>query len=381
MIGYGGISLLHRVTRVARSTITRGVHELQEQKKQLELDPELDPELGYIRRQGGGRKSITQIHPNIKDVLKELVDPYIVGDPCSERLWVSRSARNIAADLRELGYNIGHVTVAKLIKEMNFTLQGLRKTKSSTKQHPDRDAQFKFIHNKTKRESAKGNPVISIDTKKTEVLGPFKTAGKCWHPKGEAPQVSDHDFPDPKFDRAIPYGIYDVSKNFGHVVIGTSHDTSDFAVNSIEEWWETTGKELYHDVEKIYMIADCGGSNGYRRRQWKLCLSQLATKIGKPIGVSHLPPGCSKWNRIEHRLFCQLTLSMSGRILDNYDTLLNLFSHTKTTTGLEVTCTLDKRQYPIGTKISEEEMATVNKRGSGFHPEWNYSILPNKNRH
>jgi hypothetical protein len=366
VLGYGGVSTVSRITGMARSTILRGQQELSHR-------PTIAP--GKIRRPGGGRKKVSTIDPDAVAALESLVEPLSRGDPMSPLRWTSKSIRTLATTLQRLGHASSHRWVWATLHQLNYSLQGNRKMEEGN-QHLDRNAQFEHINNKVKREMKAGNPVVSVDTKKKELVGNYKNNGQKWHRKGESPRVQGHDFPHPDVPRAYPYGIYDLAQNRGHVVVGTDHDTGQFAVASIRGWWRAQGRRLYPEAESILITADGGGSNGYRTRLWKLELQHLADELCIPISVCHFPPGTSKWNKVEHRLFSFISTNWRGEPLKDYETVVRLIANTTTATGLRVTCTLDRRKYTVGRKISEKEMSHVKIVKDNFHGEWNYTIQP-----
>jgi hypothetical protein len=365
-LGRGGISQVSRITGLARSTILRGQQELGHRSV---LGP------GRIRRPGGGRKKVSAVDPRVVQELESLVEPLSRGDPMSPLRWTCKSIRTLADTLQGRGHTASHRWVWATLHELNYSLQGNRKMEEG-KQHVDRNAQFEHINRRVSREMRLGNPVISVDTKKKELVGNYKNDGRKWHQKGEAPRVQGHDFPQPDVPRAYPYGIYDLALNRGHVVVGTDHDTGQFAVASIRGWWRAEGHRLYLRARRLLITADGGGSNGYRARLWKLELQRLADELGCAISVCHFPPGTSKWNKVEHRLFSFISTNWRGEPLRDYETIVRLIADTTTATGLHVSCTLDRRKYKVGRKISEEEMQGVNIKKDKFHGEWNYTILP-----
>jgi len=365
-LGFGGASRLARITGVARTTIHRGQEEL--------ASPAILP-VGRIRRPGGGRKKTCDRDPTLVADLDQLVEPQARGDPESPLRWTCKSVRTLAAALREKGHKASSWLVWETLNDQNYSLQGNRKMEEG-QQHPDRNAQFEYINARVTRELRAGNPVISVDTKKKELVGNYKNAGRKWHRKGEAPRVQGHDFPDPDVPRAYPYGIYDLARNRGHVVVGTDHDTGQFAVASIRGWWRAEGRSLYPRSRRLLITADGGGSNGYRLRLWKSELQRLADEIRLPISVCHFPPGTSKWNKVEHRLFSFISTNWRGEPLTDYETIVRLIAHTTTAAGLQVTCRLDRRKYAVGRKVSDLEMQRVRLVKDEFHGEWNYTILP-----
>ncbi len=365
-IGYGGVSRLSRITGLARSTIVRG---------QQEMAKPSDVATGRVRRPGAGRKRTRDSDPTLVKDLESLVEPLSRGDPKSPLRWTSKSIRTLSAALERMGHVASHRLVWTTLRELNYSLQGNRKMEEGN-QHPDRNAQFEHINTVVAREIRLGNPVISVDTKKKELVGNYKNDGRKWHRKGESPRVQGHDFPQPDVPRAYPYGIYDLAKNLGHVVIGTDHDTGQFAVASVRGWWRSEGRRLYPQAKRILITADGGGSNGYRLRLWKHELQRLADELQLPITVCHFPPGTSKWNKVEHRLFSFISTNWRGEPLTNYETIVRLIATTTTATGLQVTCTLDRRKYAVGKKISDAEMKALQIVKDKFHGEWNYTIRP-----
>lgn len=365
-IGYGGVSRLSRITGLARSTIVRG---------QQEITRPSDVPRGRVRRPGAGRKKTCDCDATLVEDLESLVEPLARGDPMSPLRWTCKSIRKLAAALERKGHLVSHRLVWATLRELRYSLQGNRKMEEGN-QHPDRNAQFEHINTAVAREMRRGNPVISVDTKKKELVGNYKNDGRKWHRKGESPRVQGHDFPQPEVPRAYPYGIYDLAHNLGHVVVGTDHDTGQFAVASIRGWWRAEGHRLYPDAKRLLITADGGGSNGYRLRLWKRELQRLADELQLPICVSHFPPGTSKWNKVEHRLFSFISTNWRGEPLTDYETIIRLIAKTTTTTGLQVTCTLDRRKYTVGKKVSDAEMKTIRIVKDKFHGEWNYTIRP-----
>jgi hypothetical protein len=346
--------------------IRRGLKELQE-------IPESKG--NGIRKKGGGRKKIDINNPAILEDLKALVESSTRGDPGSPLLWTSKSLRKLQLELKEKGYVASYPTVGRLLEQMGYRLQVNRKVQEGA-DHPDRDAQFEHINMKATEFQEAGEPVISVDCKKHELIGNYKNAGREYHPQGKAPEVKDHDFMDKELGKALPYGIYDLADNSGFVNVGTDHDTSVFAVESIRSWWLCMGQKRYPDAKKLMITADCGGSNGYRRRLWKTELSKLAQETGLHISVCHYPVGTSKWNKIEHRLFSHITMNWRGRPLTSIDVIINLIASTKTNTGLRVECAFDKGEYPHGIKVEDKELEAIHITKDSFHGEWNYTISP-----
>lgn len=365
-LGFGGVSMVSRACGLSRKAIHKGIHELEEGK----------PLVGRVRRPGGGRKPITQSDPKLVQTLERLIDEQTRGDPESALRWICKSTRAIAKELGEQGHPVSHVKVAQILRDLDYSLQSNRKTEEGA-DHPDRDAQFRHINLTVKRYLRQGFPVISVDTKKKELIGNYLNAGRQWRASGQPLHVQGHDFPGKDVPRAFPYGIYDIGRNAGFVNVGTDHDTGAFAVASIRGWWRAEGRRLYPDAEKILITADGGGSNGWRLRLWKLELQKFADQTALGIAVCHFPPGTSKWNKIEHRLFSFISSNWRGEPLRDYETIVNLIARTTTAKGLKVTCRLDRRKYPTGREVTDEEMQRVNLERDKFHGEWNYIIKPN----
>jgi hypothetical protein len=364
--GRGGVSAVMRATGLARSTIGRGVAELRQE----------EPEVGNrVRRQGGGRKPLCETDTGLLDDLRSLVEPETRGDPESPLLWTCRSLRKLSQSLRDMGHQIGRTLVGELLHKLDYSLQANRKTREGSN-HPDRDAQFHYINDRMKEALAAGEPAISVDTKKKELVGDFKNNGREWHPKGSPEQVRVHDFVIKTLGRAVPYGVYDIADNAGWVSVGIDHDTAAFAANAIRSWWKLMGQKRYPRASRLLISADGGGSNGSRVRLWKIELQNLADELGIPITVCHLPPGTSKWNKIEHRLFSFITQNWRGKPLVSYQTIVQLIAATTTEAGLKVRCQLDHKTYPAGIKVSDKEIKAVNLDRHDFHGEWNYTISP-----
>ena len=363
--GRGGLLAVSRITGMARSTILRGLAELGA--------PGDAP--GRVRRPGGGRKKLTASDATVLSDLRGLVEPATRGDPQAPLLWTSRSLRNLAEALRTMGHRIGHNVVADLLRQLHYSLQANRKTREGT-HNPDRDAQFGYINRKVTAALVAGEPAISVDTKKKELVGDFKNAGRELRPKGAPEPVRVHDFKIPGLGRAAPYGVYDIGGNMGWVSVGIDHDTASFAINAIRRWWQTMGRLRYPGASSLLITADCGGSNGVRVRLWKRELQTLADELGVTITVCHLPPGTSKWNKIEHKLFSFITQNWRGKPLLSYQTIVQLIAATTTRTGLNVKCEIDHALYPAGVKVTDTEMAAINLNQHDFHGEWNYSIAP-----
>ena len=364
-LGWGGISKVAKATGVSRVTIHKALTEIESKT----ITPE------RIRKPGGGRKDITEYHPDIVDKLEALVDPVTRGDPRSPLKWTCKSTRQLSQELGRKGYSISNVTVADLLHRLDYNLQANAKTLEGAS-HPDRDAQFQYINRRVKGFLRRHQPVISVDTKKKELLGNFKNAGREWQPKGQPEKVEVHDFASPESPKVIPYGVYDIGKNMGWVNVGTDHDTASFAAASIRRWWFGMGKEVYPNATDLLICADCGGSNGYRIRLWKIELQKFASETDLKITTCHFPPGTSKWNKIEHRLFSHISMNWRGRPLVSHEVIVKLIGETTTRTGLEVKAQLDKRRYPVKVKVTDEEMKRVNLKPHKFHGEWNYNINP-----
>ena len=364
-LGYGGVSKIRRACGLSRKAIAKGIREIAEGN----TIP------ARIRRWGAGRKNIVERDPRLLVSLERLIEPGTRGDPESPLRWICKSTRNLAAQLTRQKHSVSHEKVAQLLRDQNYSLQSNRKTEEGA-DHPDRDAQFRHINTQVKRALATGMAVISVDTKKKELLGNYDNGGQQWLPAKRPVQVNGHDFPSPAIPRAYPYGIYDLARNTGFVNVGTDHDTGAFAVASIRGWWRREGRSLYARAQELLITADGGGSNGSRLRLWKLELQKFADETGLSISVCHFPPGTSKWNKVEHRLFSFISSNWRGEPLRDYETIVNLISRTTTAKGLQVTCRLDRRKYPTGRKVTDEEIKRVNLKQNRFHGEWNYTIHP-----
>ena len=371
-LGYGGIAAVHRATGMVPSTIGRGIRELKAREEHPEAGTE---KARRVRRPGGGRKAQVDVDPTLLSDLEKLIDPVTRGDPMSPLRWTLKSVRVLARELSAMGHQVSRNIVMRQLHRLGYSLQGNRKALEGTS-HPDRNAQFEHIAARTREHIEAGNPAISVDTKKKELVGPYKNVGRELQPKGEPVKVLDHDFVDPVLGRANPYGVYDIGANTGWVGVGVSGDTAAFAVGTIRRWWEAEGSRNYPNARELLITADGGGSNGYRLRLWKLELQQFANELGMPVSVCHLPPGTSKWNKIEHRLFSFITINWRGKPLVSYQTIVSLIAATRTSKGLTVRCELDERDYPKGRKVSNSEMATINLVLDPFHGEWNYTICP-----
>ena len=366
-IGWGGITAVSRATGLSRTVIQNGIKEL------TGTVPSAAP--GRIRRPGGGRKKIVETDQSVRTDLEQLVEPVTRGDPESALRWTCKSVRKLAAELREQGHQVSHQWVAEKLRDLGYSLQGNRKTREGSN-HPDRDAQFEHINATAERFLAVGDPVISVDTKKKELVGDFKNGGREWRPQGEPEEVRVYDFVIPELGRVSPYGVYDLAHNAGWVNVGIDHDTAAFAVESIRRWWQGAGKQRYPKAERVLITADGGGSNGSRVRLWKWELQRLADETGLSISVCHFPPGTSKWNKVEHRLFAFISQNWRGKPLVSYAVILSLIAATTTATGLTVESALDTQTYPAGIKVTDEEMATIHLERNAFHGEWNYTISP-----
>jgi hypothetical protein len=365
-LGRGGISQVSRACGLSRKAIAKGIQEIESGTA---------PAPGRVRRPGAGRKKVTARDPRLAGALERLIDPVTRGDPESPLRWTCKSTRTLAAQLARQKHPVSHTKVAQLLRGQGYSLQGNRKTEEG-EDHPGRDAQFRHINTRVKRALAKGTPVISVDTKKKELVGNYMNGGEQWLPGKQPVKVQGHDFPGPDVPRAYPYGIYDLGRNTGFVNLGTDHDTGAFAVASIRGWWRHKGRRLYPEAEDLLITADGGGSNGSRLRLWKVELQRLTNETGLSISVCHFPPGTSKWNKIEHRLFSFISSNWRGEPLREYETIVHLISKTTTAKGLTVTCRLDRRKYPTGLKVTDEEMKRLNLDRHKFHGEWNYTIRP-----
>jgi len=369
-LGRGGVSLMARITGLARRTIYRGLDDIRNNRS---------AEPGRVRKKGGGRKKKTLDDPTLLPDLRCLVEPTTRGAPTQPLLWTCRSLRNLARELAIKGHKVSPTVVGNLLRQMGYSLQANRKTKEG-EQHIDRDSQFHYINDQAKAFLRAGQPVISVDTKKKELVGNFRNNGREWRPAGNPEDVETHDFIDPELSRAVPFGVYDIHNNTGWVSVGTDHDTASFAVNAVRRWWRTMGKRRHSKAKRLLVTADSGGSNGYRIRLWKLELQKLANELKFPITVCHLPPGTSKWNKIEHRLFSFITINWRGKPLRSYRTIVQLIAATTTETGLLVRAELDKNKYPKGVKVSDAQLAAVNLSRHSFHGDWNYTISPKANK-
>lgn len=365
VLGYGGIALVAQASGLSRTTIHKALAELE--------SPPLPA--GRVRQAGAGRKRLEDRDPTLLAALEELIAPVTRGDPESPLRWTCKSTRQLADALAECGHAVGRTVVAELLHYLGYSLQANAKTIEG-KQHPDRDAQFQYINRLTKRHLRRKLPAISVDTKKKELVGRYQNGGREWQPNGQAEPVQTHDFPDRKVGKAIPYGVYDMGRNEGWVNVGCDHDTASFAVESIRRWWRCMGRKVYPQADRLLICADAGGSNGYRLRLWKVELQQLADETGLEITVCHFPPGTSKWNKIEHRLFAHITMNWRGRPLVSHEVIVNLIGATTTHSGLKVKARLDTSIYPTEVKVPDADINSVNLKPHSFHGEWNYTISP-----
>jgi hypothetical protein len=363
--GHGGVAAAARATKVARSTIGRGIKDLREPASLT----------GKVRRKGAGRPAMTVKDPTLLADLQRLLEPATMGDPMRPLRWVSKSHEKLATGLCGMGHQVSASSIPKLLQHLEYRRHVNRKTKDGSK-HPDRDAQFEHINTCAQEFQAAGDPVISVDTKKKELIGEFKNPGSDYGPKGQPIEVDAHDFENKELGKVVPYGVYDTGANHGYVSLGIDHDTAQFAVNAIRLWLDRMGRERYPDARKVMVTADCGGSNGPRLRLWKVELQRLADETGLSFRVCHYPPGTSKWNKVEHRLFCHITQTWRANPLTSRLAVVELIANTTTKTGLSVRCELDTNSYPKGIKVTNAEMATLNLTGDAFHPEWNYTITP-----
>lgn len=369
-LGHGGIAAVARAAGVSRQTVTDGVDELESGTAPL----------GRARRPGGGRKRLTHTDPGLRPTLLTLVEPDMRGDPMSPLRWTMLSTRHLARELTDRGHRVSADTVADLLRAEGFSLQSNVKTLEG-KQHPDRDAQFRYLNEQVKTYQQAGDPVVSVDTKKKELVGQFHNAGREWRPTGTPTEVDTHDFPDKELGKAVPYGVYDLAAHSGWVNVGTDHDTAAFAVESIRRWWHGTGRQSYPHARRLLITADAGGSNSYRTRAWKTELATLAAQTGLAITVCHFPPGTSKWNRIEHRLFCHITLNWRGRPLTSHEVIVQAIAATTTSTGLTVHAALDTGAYPTGVTVSNAAMTALPITRHDWHGDWNYTLHPESSGH
>jgi hypothetical protein len=371
-LGRGGISLIAAATNLSRPMIRRGIAELQADNLSSDDDPPYPPQ---IRRPGGGRHSIAATDRTLLQDLKRLIDPDTRGDPMSPLLWTCKSTRNLADALRELGHDLSHQTVGRMLVDLGYSLQVNRKTEEG-QDHPDRDAQFEHINARVRSFQRRGQPVVSVDTKKKEIVGNYRNPGQEWEPRRRPRRVKSKDFPDKVLGKVAPYGVYDLTADEGWVSVGISHDTAKFAVESVKRWWCRMGRSVYPKAKELLITADGGGSNGSRNRLWKVCLQRLADETGLKIVVCHFPPGTSKWNKIEHRMFCHITENWRGRPLVSRAVVVNLIGSTRTRSGLRVEAELDNNTYEKGIKVTDKEIESVRLKKDKFHGDWNYRIEP-----
>ncbi|HEY6348118.1 MAG TPA: ISAzo13 family transposase [Candidatus Angelobacter sp.] len=372
--GWGGVNAVSEVLGMSPNTIRKGLAELaaREKNPQAAVSP-------HVRQKGGGRKRRSEADPGLMETLEGLVEPLTRGDPESALRWTCKSTTLLAEELSRMGHGVSPRTVGRLLNAEGYSLQSNRKTQEG-KSHPDRNAQFEFINLAVQQWQQRGQPVISVDTKKKELVGRFKNGGREWQPQGEPEQVRVHDFLDKELGKAIPYGVYDLSANQGWVSVGIDHDTAQFAAQAISRWWKKMGAKLYGHARELLIMADGGGSNASRSRLWKVALQDLAWHLEMPIQVCHFPPGTSKWNKIEHRMFSHITQNWRGRPLVSHEVIIQLIAHTTTKTGLKIRAELDSSRYPIGIKVSDTDLAALNLKRADFHGDWNYTLLPNRKR-
>ena len=368
-LGYRGQTLVAKATGMARNTVHVGLRELEHTADALTGDHQ------RVRRSGGGRKRLIEHDPLLVTQLDALVEPTSRGDPQSPLRWTCKSTRQLAAALQQHGHKVGRQKVAELLVDLGYSLQANRKTKEGTS-HPDRDAQFTYINAQVQAFQARGQPVVSVDTKKKELVGDFKNGGREWQPQGQPELVRTYDFVDKRLGQGIPYGVYDPTANVGWVSVGSDHDTAAFAVETLRRWWHNMGAPMYGGATALLITADGGGSNGSRNRLWKVARQRLADELGLRISVCHFPPGTSKWNKIEHRMFSHISMNWRGKPLTSHEVIVNLIANTTTQTGLTIHAELDTHQYPTGIKVTDQELETVRLQKADFHGEWNYTILP-----
>jgi transposase len=364
-LGHGGITVVAQATGLGKNTIRRGLQEIHKPSRTA----------GRVRRRGGGRKQLSEALPALLGALEALVEPTTRGDPMSSLRWTCKSTRKLAEELTAQGYPVSHTKVAKLVDDLGYSLQSTRKTQEGAS-HPDRDAQFHYIHEQVKAFQQRGQPVVSVDTKKKELIGDFHNAGREYQPKGQPEKVRVYDFLDTELGKGIPYGVYDQTANTGWVSVGTDHDTAQFAVETLRRWWYKMGVAAYAEANELLITADGGGSNARRSRLWKFELQRLTDETGLTITVCHFPPGTSKWNKIEHRMFCHITANWRGRPLVSHEVIVNLIANTTTHAGLTIQAALDQRAYPTGIKVTAQQMESLHLFPADFHGDWNYALKP-----
>jgi hypothetical protein len=372
-MGWGGITAVAAATGLSRPTLRAGIAEVQGGVPRAEEGQPTEAQ--RIRRDGGGRRRLTAGDRTLLKDLQAVLESSTRGDPQSPLLWTSKSTRHLADALVQQGHRVSHHTIARLLDDLHYSLQANRKTTEGSS-HPDRDAQFEHINTQVRTFQKRGQPVVSVDAKKKELIGDFKNAGREWHPQGQPVKVRSKDFLDKQLGKSIPYGVYDITANNGWVSVGIDHDTAQFAAESLRRWWQHMGSRVYPRAKELLVTADAGGSNGYRIRLWKVAVQELADTIGLRISVCHFPPGTSKWNKIEHRMFCHITENWRGKPLVSRAVIVNLIGNTKTRTGLTINAELDENAYPTGLKVSAAELAAVRLKPDTFHGDWNYAILP-----
>ena len=371
-IGRGGIARVVEATGMSRGTVRAGLKELD---SDAVSEPSGEAPAGRVRRPGGGRKRVTDLDPGLTAALERQLEPTTRGDPESPLRWTCKSAARLADGVTAEGHPVSERSVNRMLHDLGYSLQANRKTLEG-RQHPDRDAQFRRIDRRVRAFQRLGQPVVSVDTKKKEVVGQYRNGGREWRPRGEPEAVNVHDFPDPELGKAIPYGVYDLTANAGWVSVGIDHDTAAFAVETLRRWWRQMGRPLYPDARRLLVTADGGGSNSSRNRLWKLELQKLADELGLKVSVAHFPPGTSKWNKIEHRMFCHITQNWRGRPLVSYQVIVKLIAATTTATGLAIRSDLDESSYPLGVKVTDDQMDGLAIRRDPFHGEWNYTLSP-----
>lgn len=369
-LGHGGVSQVAKACGLSRTTVYAGIEELKRERRR-----KTRPDKERVRKPGGGRRRLTKSDPTLLSDLERLVDPVTRGDPESPLRWTCKSTTKLARELVSMGHRVSQRTVYSLLSDLGYSMQSNRKRKEGA-DHPDRDAQFLYISNRAKEFQRRGEPVISVDTKKKELIGEFRNPGREWSPKGKPEEVNMHDFADKELGKVVPYGVYDIFQNEGWVSVGITHDTAAFAVEAIRRWWHAMGRLVYPKATELLITADCGGSNGFRVKLWKIELQSLANELDMMIHICHFPPGTSKWNKIEHRMFCHITENWRARPLLSREIVVNLISSTKTDKGLRIQAALDEAHYETGIKVSDEELASISIKHADFHGEWNYAIKP-----